>query len=59
VIKYAAAGGFERIFIVSVLGKSGNLLWAIHNGAVQTYSRKLILKMVLIETTQEIDWKDV
>jgi hypothetical protein len=58
VIKYAADGA-ERIFIVSVLGKSGNLLWAIHDGSVQVYLRKRILRMVSIQTTQEIDWKDV
>jgi len=59
VIKYAADGA-ERIFIVSVLGKSGNLLWVTtQGGAFQLYERKWIVTMVSVESVQEIDWNDV
>jgi hypothetical protein len=58
VIKYAADGA-ERIFIVSVLGKSGNLLWVTQDGAIQLYERKWIVTMVSVESVQEIDWNDV
>lgn len=57
-IKYAA-DGFERIFIVNVLGKTGNLLWSFRDEKIRLYERKWIVRMVSIQTLQEVNWEYV
>ena len=54
-IKYIA-DGFERIFVVNFLGITGNVMWTFRDGKIHLYERKWIIRMVSIETTQEIAW---
>jgi len=58
VVKYSSDGN-ERIFVINVLGMSGNILWATRDGAVHLYERKWIVRMVSIKSGQEVDWMDV